>query len=305
MDLQTPLTAADLAQRLGAPWRGDGTLLITGINEIHHVRVGDLSFVDPPRYYGPALASAASVILIDQDRECPPGKALIIVAQPFAVYNQLVWEERPAVAWQQSIDPSASVGPGTTVAPGATIGPGARIGQDCYIGPNATIGEGVTLGDRVSIGAGAVIGEEAFYFKRTPEGLIPWRSGGTVVLEDDVAIGANCNIARGVSSATTIGKGTKIDALVQIGHDCRIGQHCILAAQVGVAGNTTIGDWCVLQGQVGVAQNLRIGDRAILLAQSGIGKDLEGGQEYFGSPAQEAWPAFRELALLRGLRKGK
>ncbi len=267
--------------------------------------MGDLSFVDHPRYYGPALASAASVILIDQDRECPPGKALIIVAQPFAVYNQLVWEERPAVAWQQSIDPSASVGPGTTVAPGATIGPGARIGQDCYIGPNATIGEGVTLGDRVSIGAGAVIGEEAFYFKRTPEGLIPWRSGGTVVLEDDVAIGANCNIARGVSSATTIGKGTKIDALVQIGHDCRIGQHCILAAQVGVAGNTTIGDWCVLQGQVGVAQNLRIGDRAILLAQSGIGKDLEGGQEYFGSPAQEAWPAFRELALLRGLRKGK
>ncbi|WP_273444831.1 UDP-3-O-(3-hydroxymyristoyl)glucosamine N-acyltransferase [Neolewinella agarilytica] len=303
MKLATPITAAALADRLGAELVGNGQLLITGINEIHHVENGDLSFVDHPKYYGKALASAASVILIDSRRECPAGKALLVIREPFAAYNKLVWEERPLRRTAESIAPSARIGAGTYVEPGAVIGADVVIGKSCMIGANAVIGEGVSIGDDVVIGPGTVIGGEAFYFKGGEDGFTSWRSGGSVRLEDRVEIGPNCTVARGVSSTTTIGKGTKLDAQVQIGHDCRIGEHCLLAAQVGIAGNTTVGNRCVFQGQVGVAQNLVIGDRCIILAKSGVSKNLEGGREYFGYPAQEARTAFKDLAVLRRLRK--
>jgi UDP-3-O-[3-hydroxymyristoyl] glucosamine N-acyltransferase len=303
MHLSQPTTAAQLADRLSATLIGDGELVVTGINEIHHVEQGDLTFVDFHKYYDVALSSAATVILIDQIRPCPPGKALLVVDEPFRVYNGLVLAERPERRWSDTVDPSAIIGAGTSIAAGAIIGPGAVIGANCRINANAVIGEGVVLEDNVVVGAGAVIGEEAFYFKKTAEGFVPWRSGGSVLLESDVEIGPNCTVARGVSSVTTIGRGTKLDAQVQIGHDCRIGVHCIIAAQVGIAGNTTVGDWCVFQGQVGIAQNLTIGDRTIILAKSGVSKSLEGDKEYFGYPAQEARTAFKDLAVLRRLRK--
>jgi UDP-3-O-[3-hydroxymyristoyl] glucosamine N-acyltransferase len=303
MRLSQSTTAAQLADRLSATLIGDGELVVTGINEIHHVEQGDLTFVDFHKYYDVALSSAATVILIDQIRPCPPGKALLVVDEPFRVYNGLVLAERPERRWSDTVDPSAIIGAGTSIAAGAIIGPGAVIGANCRINANAVIGEGVVLEDNVVVGAGAVIGEEAFYFKKTAEGFVPWRSGGSVLLESDVEIGPNCTVARGVSSVTTIGRGTKLDAQVQIGHDCRIGVHCIIAAQVGIAGNTTVGDWCVFQGQVGIAQNLTIGDRTIILAKSGVSKSLEGDKEYFGYPAQEARTAFKDLAVLRRLRK--
>lgn len=303
MRLSHPTTAAQLANRLNATLIGDGDLTVTGINEIHHVENGDLTFVDFHKYYGVALSSAATVILIDQVRPCPPGKALLVVEAPFTAYNDLVLAERPERQWLNTVDPSATIGEGTRISVGAIIGPGAIIGSNCRINANAVIGEDVVLKDDVIIGAGAVIGEEAFYFKKTAKGFIPWRSGGGVLLESDVEVGPNCTIARGVSSVTTIGQGTKLDAQVQIGHDCRIGEHCIIAAQVGIAGNTTVGDWCIFQGQVGIAQNLTIGDHTIILAKSGVSKNLEGGKEYFGYPAQEARTAFKDLAVLRRLRK--
>lgn len=303
MRLNQPTTAAKLATHLKATLIGDGDLPVTGINEIHHVEKGDLTFVDFHKYYDVALNSAASVVLIDQIRPCPPGKALLVVEEPFKTYNGLVLAERPERKWSDTVDASAVIGEGTLVATGAIIGPGAIIGTNCRIKANAVIGEGVVLKDNVVVGAGAVVGEEAFYFKKTEEGFVPWRSGGSVLLESEVEIGPNCTIARGVSSITTIGRGTKLDAQVQIGHDCRIGQHCIIAAQVGIAGNTTVGDWCIFQGQVGIAQNLTIGDRTIILAKSGVSKNLEGDKEYFGYPAQEARTAFKDLAVLRRLRK--
>ena len=303
MRLTTPTTAAALAVRFSAELIGDGSLAVTGINEIHHVEAGDLSFVDHPKYYAAALESAASVILIDQPAECPSGKALIVVEAPFARYNALVEEQRPLVRPSAAIDPTAKVAEGAYLGPGVVVGPGAVIGEGCHVGANAVIGEGVKLEENVYIGAGTVIGGEAFYYKRTPDGYQPWRSGGAVLIEARVEIGPNCTVARGVSSTTVIGEGSKLDAQVQIGHDCHIGRHCLLAAQVGVAGNTTIGEWCILQGQVGVAQNLTIGDRSIVLAKSGVSKSLEGGKEYFGYPAQEARTAFKDLAVLRRLRK--
>lgn len=303
MTLSQPFSAADFADRLSAKLIGDGSILIRGVNEIHHVEQGDLSFVDHPKYYSAALNSAASVILIDRESDCPPGKALIVVKEPFRVYNELVLRERPYLRPANSIDPTAQIGAGTYVAPGATIGPHAVIGENCHIGANAVIGEGTLMGKEVYVGPGTVIGGEAFYFKKNAAGWTPWRSGGYVHLEDRVEIGPNCTIARGVSSPTVIGEGTKLDALVQIGHDCKIGKHCLMAAQVGVAGNTTVGDWCLFQGQVGIAQNLTIGDRVVVLAKSGVSKNLEGGKEYFGLVAQEARTAFKDLAVLRQLRK--
>ena len=301
MELAQARTAAELAISLGAEIIGEANLLVTGLNEIHHVRPGDLCFVDHPRYYEPTLRSAASAILINKVVDCPAGKALLVLEDPFAAYNGLVRAQRPPSTWSGRVDASAILGDGVTVATGAVVGAGVRIGRDSYVGPNAVITEGVRIGKGVYIGAGAVIGEEAFYFKKTSEGYLPWRSGGTVLIEDDVFIGANCNISRGVSAPTRIGRGTKLDALVQIGHDCQIGEHCLFAAQVGVAGNTTVGDWSVLQGQAGVTQNLTLAERTTLLAQSGLMEDTDAGTTYFGSPAQESRRAFRSLFALRKL----
>ncbi|CAH1000878.1 UDP-3-O-acylglucosamine N-acyltransferase [Neolewinella maritima] len=300
MQLAQPITAHALAERLGAQLIGDGSLLVTGLNEIHHVRPGDLCFVDHPKYYATTLASAASVILLDQVRDCPPGKALLIHPEPFRAYNSLVQGARPQVQYEAH-EQAAVVGAGTIVAPGAHLGRGVVIGTDCLLEPNCVIGDGCTLGHRVTVSAGAVVGGEAFYFKRTADGLTAWRSGGSVRLEDDVFLGPCCTIARGVSSTTVIGRGSKLDAQVQIGHDCRIGAHVQMAAQVGVAGNCVIGDWSILQGQAGIAQNVTMGERTVIMAQSGVGRDLPPGKSWFGSPVQEARKAFRDMVVLRRL----
>ena len=301
MELATTTTAGALAKELGATLIGAAETEVRGLNEIHHVREGDLCFVDHPKYYASTLASAASVVLIDRVVACPEGKALLVHPEPFAAYNRLVWLARPRVQAKSAMSQSASVGAGTYLAPGVVLGEGVTIGEHCQLGPNCVIGDGCTLGDRVTVAAGAVIGEEGFYFKRAAEGLIPWRSGGSVRLEDDVFIGPCCTIARGVSSTTVIGRGSKLDAQVQIGHDCRIGAHVMMAAQVGVAGNCTIGDWSILQGQAGIAQNVTMGERTVIMAQSGVGRDLEGGKSWFGSPVQEARKAFRDLVMVRKL----
>jgi UDP-3-O-[3-hydroxymyristoyl] glucosamine N-acyltransferase len=296
-----PVSVTELADKLQATLIGDAGLLATGINELHNSGPGDIIYVDVSKYFEKALNSKASVILVNEATDCPTGKCLLVVPDPFAAYNAIVWEFRPLQPIVQSVSASASIGEGTIVEPGAVIGPNAIIGRDAYIHANAYIGEGVRLGDRVVVQPCAVVGSDAFYFKKTPTGFVKWRSGGTVVIEDDVEIGANCTVNRGVSSDTFIGQGTKLDCLVQIGHDVKIGRHCLLAAQTGVAGNSVLEDGVILYGQVGIAQNLRIGAGAVVLAKSGVSKSLEGGKTYFGYPAQEAKEAYRELAALRHL----
>lgn len=296
------LTAEQLAADCGGQLIGNGQLRITGANEIHHVEKGDICFVDFHKYYKPTLASAASVILIDQATECPPDKALIVVKEPFFVYNELV--KRYKGGREYPIATSlAKIGQNTIIEAGAHISGSAVIGDNCHIYAGAFIGDDTLIGNGVVVHAGAVIGSEAFYFKNTPNGRIPWKSGGRVVLEDRVEIGPNCNIAKGVSSDTRIGEGSKLDALIQIGHDCKIGKNCLFAAQVGVAGNVTIGDNCIFYGQVGIAQNIRIANEVAVLAQSGVGEDLEAGKTYFGSPCVEKRQAYRELLTLRQLSK--
>jgi len=303
------LTAASLAQAINGRVIGDGSLLITGVNEIHHVEKGDLCFVDHPKYYDKTLASSATVILIDKEYQCPLGKALIVVEQPFQAFDELIRKYRQrrkkntADSSRYSTSVSLDIGKNTIIEAGVQIGDYVTIGENCHLYPNAIIGDGTIIGDNVIIQAGSVIGGEAFYFKRNQTGYQSWASGGRVVLEDGVEIGPGCTIARGVSSDTVIGLGSKFDAQVQIGHDCKIGRHCLFAAQVGIAGNTVVGEWTIMQGQVGVAQNLTIGPKTIILAKSGVSKDLEGGKKYFGYPAQEARKAFQDIAVVRKIRK--
>ncbi len=299
MEFPKPLKLSELADFLECGYRGDADHLTYGFNEIHRVRPGDLVFVDHPKYYQTALESAATTIIINQEVAVPSGKGILVSEDPFRDFNKLTQEYYPFQAAQASISPDAEIGEGTIIQPGCFIGAGVKIGRDCVIHSNVSIYDHCEIGDRVHIHANAVIGSHAFYYKKRPEGYDRLLSGGTVVLEDDVEIGASCTIDRGVSAITRIGEGTKLDNGVQIGHDTIIGKKCLLAAQVGVAGCCQIEDEVTLWGQVGVAANVTIGAKASVLAQSGIAKSLEGGKIYFGYPADEVRKRHRELASLR------
>lgn len=301
MQLNPPLTLEQVAGLLKARFTGEPGFEVSGINEIHMVKKGDLTFVDHPKYYDKALNSAATTILINKEVDCPPGKALIFSDDPFRDFVALIKKFRPFEPATGQISPTSIIGEGTIIQPGAFIGNNVIIGQNCLIHPNVTIYDHTIIGDNVIIHAGAVIGSDGLYFKRRPTHYDKLESGGRVVIEDFVEIGACCTIDRGSTSDTTIGWGTKFDNHIHIGHDTRIGRNCLFAAQVGVAGCVVVEDEVILWGQVGVQKDLTIGKGAVVLGQSGISKTLEGGKTYFGSPAQDAREAMKQLALIRKL----
>ncbi len=298
MRLDPPQTAAQLAEQLGATAKGNTERPVTGLNEINRVTEGDLVFVDHEKYYDKALNSAATTILINKDVEPPVGKAIIICSDPCAEYNKLVRQLMPRQAWDSN-DPV--VGEGTEIHRSVVIGANVRIGADCLIMPGVVIYENSTLGDRVTIHANTVIGSDPVYYKKRPSGYDKMAPGGSVVIEDDVEIGALCTIDRGISADTRVGEGTKIDNHVQVGHDTLIGKHCLIASHVGISGAVVIEDHVTLWGQVGVPSKLRIGKGATVLGQSGLINSLEGGKTYFGSPAGEAKVKMREVALIAKL----
>ncbi|MBK9177120.1 MAG: UDP-3-O-(3-hydroxymyristoyl)glucosamine N-acyltransferase [Flavobacteriales bacterium] len=295
MVLNPPLTAAELATLIGAEAQGQTERLVTGLNEINRVAEGDLVYVDHPKWYDKALNSAATTILIDKAVEPPTGKAIIISQDPCRDYNKLVRRFMPRAGWTNE---DVSIGEGSEIHPSAVIGPHVRIGRDCIIHPGVVIYERASIGDRVTIHANAVIGADPFYYKKRPSGYDKMVPGGSVVIEDDVEIGALSTIDRGVSADTRIGHGSKLDNHVQVGHDTLIGAHCLIAAHVGISGAVVIEDHVTLWGQVGVPSKLRIGKGATVLGQSGLINSLEPGKTYFGSPAGEWKQKMREIALL-------
>ena len=304
MKFPSPVKVEWMASLVGARVVGDSEAFISGINEIHRVEPGDLVFVDHPKYYNTCLKSAASFIIIDQEVEDSNGKTLLVCAQPFEAYLTIVNHFRPFVASQKPISDTAVIGEGTIIMPGAFVGNHVTIGSGCIIHPNVTIYDHTTIGNNVVIHAGASIGADAFYFngkKNRPLWYKKMLSCGRVVIEDDVEVGANTCIDRGVTHDTIIGAGTKIDNLVQIAHDVAIGKNCILAAHVAIAGATTVGNGVSLWGQVGVSKTLTIEDNVQVLAQSGVGHNLENGKSYWGSPASEASVKKRELVWLKRL----
>jgi UDP-3-O-[3-hydroxymyristoyl] glucosamine N-acyltransferase len=307
MKFQKPIAVQQLAQKIGATaLLGNTEVMATGINEIHQVQLGDITFSDVRKYFDKALKSAASVIILNEVVDAvPEGKTVLVHPQPFEAYDSLVRENRPFRPLSSAVAESAMVHESVILEPNVVIGNHVKIGIGCYIQANVVIHDFTVIGKNCTIGAGSVIGTDAFYFKRNPEGYKKWRSGGRVVIEDNVEVGAACTINKGVSSDTTVGAGTKLDAQVHIGHDVVVGRNCLFAAQVGIGGNTVVEDEVILYGQVGVAQNVRIGKQAVVLAKSGVSKSLEGAQTYFGYPAQQVREAYRDLATLRLLSNKK
>lgn len=292
-------TLEQIAQIIDSEYIGEPSFPIYGMNEIHVVESGDIVFVDHPKYYDKALQSKASVILINKPVDCPQGKALLISDDPFRDFNKLTDHFKPFVRASNLIAPSAKIGTNTIIQPGAFIGNNVQIGNNCMIFPNVVIYDDCIIGDNVTIHAGTILGADAFYYKKRMEGFDKLKSAGRVVIQNDVDLGALCTIDRGVTGDTTIGKGSKLDNQVHVGHDTVIGERCLIASQTGIAGCVVIEDQVTIWGQVGMTSGITIGKKAVILAQSGVSKSLEGGYTYFGYPAEEARKKYKEMAKNR------
>ena len=301
MDFPQPLKVAQIADIIGAKVLGDTSLEVIGLNELHIVREGDISFVDHPKYYNKVLNSKATVIIINKAVEVPKNKSLLLHDAPFDAFIQLIQHFRPFEKSNQSISPTAIIGDGTIIQPGAFIGNNVRIGKNCLIHANASIYDYTVIGDDVVIHSGSTIGGDGFYFQRQEKGYVKFQSGGRVILEDRVEIGASCCIDKGVTGDTIIGEGTKMDNQCQVGHDTIIGKNCLIGAFAAIAGVTVIEDDVILWARVAINKDIVIGKGAVLYSTSGADKSLEGNKEYMGAPAIEVRKYWKQIAAIRQL----
>lgn len=303
-------------------------LMLTGVAPLQAAGPAEVSFFDN-RKYAPALAATragAVVVHPEMADRVPRNTIAIIASEPYAAWARVAALFHPPAPVQPGIHGSAVIMPGAAIDPNAEIGPlaliGARahIGPRCRIGPGAIIGEGVELGadcrigaqatlshailgDRVAVYPGARIGQEGFGFALTAQGFRSVAQLGRVIIEDDAEVGANTTIDRGSLHDTVIGAGSRLDNLVQIGHNVRIGRGCVIVAQVGISGSTILEDHVMIGGQAGLIGHLRIGARARIGAQAGIMSDVAAGAEVVGSPAMPVREFFRQVATLRRLAR--
>jgi len=294
-------TLKQIATIISAKMDGDPEFPVLGMNEIHVVEPGDIVFVDHPKYYDKALKSAATIILINQEVARPEGKALLISDDPFRDFNILTEYFRPFEKATSAVAKSAIIGENSVIQPNCFIGNNVKIGDNCLIHANVSLYDHTVIGNNVTIHSGSILGADAFYYKKRKEGFDKLKSGGRVVVHNNVDIGALCTIDKGVSGDTTIGAGSKLDNQVHIGHDVFIGERVLIASQVGIAGCVIIENDVTIWGQAGVKSDIHIGAGAVLMAQSGVSSDLGAGKTYFGYPAGEFRSKFKELSALRQL----
>ncbi len=317
------LAAVVDAARAEAPPR---RLMLTGIAPLQTAEPDQVSFLDNRKYLAALDTTRAGAVIVHPDMAArvPPAAVAIVTTEPHAAWARAATLFFPLPPAQPGIHPAAIVSPDAEIDPTAEIGPLAvvgarvRIGPRCRIAPLAVIGDGVImgrdcrigthvsvshalLGDRVVLYPGARVGQEGFGFAVTPEGFVTVPQLGRAILEDDVEIGANTTIDRGSMHDTVIGAGSRLDNLVQIGHNVRIGRCCVLVAQVGVSGSTVLEDFVMLGGQVGLAGHLKIGRGARVAAQAGVIGDVPAGAEYMGFPAEPSRAFLRGVATLRRL----
>jgi len=318
-------TLDEVAEAVGGTVIGDGSIEITGVAGIREAQEGELTFLANPRYE-PYLSKTHASAIIVAENHLDLGKPLIQNSNPYLTFLKAVRYfagegERPepgihptaVVARDACVAPDASVGPLVTIGagadigarsvlhPGCVVGPRVRIGEDVLLYPNVVIREDCVVGDRVIIHAGSVIGSDGFGFVRDGEIYRKLPQVGSVVVEEDVEIGANVTIDRATTGTTRIGAGSKIDNLVQIAHNVQVGRNCILVSQVGISGSTSIGDHAILAGQVGVVGHIEIGAGAMVGAQSGVSKSVKAGERVFGYPARPVLQTKRIEASLRHL----
>ena len=324
MDQEIVLSLADLARRLGAQVIGDAAGVVSGIAPLEVAGRGDLSFLANPRYLEQARRTSAAAVLVGPGVELA-GKTMVVVADPYLALARALEIFHPVRRPVPGISPGAmigsecSFGPGAAVLPGAIVGDGCRVGarsaiqsgavlgarvqvgEDVTVHPNVTIYDGCVLGDRVIVHAGAVIGSDGFGFARESERYHKIPQVGNVVIEDDVEIGANVAVDRATFGSTVIGRGTKIDNLVQIGHNVQIGENSVLVAQVGISGSTRLGKDVVFAGQSGAVGHITIGDGARVGAKSAVTRDVASGEFVIGHPAIDARTWKRAAAVFARL----
>lgn len=322
------LTAQEIANLLGGKVEGDTSVVVSNFAKIEEAQAGELTFLANPKYEHYLYSTRASIVLVSEDFAAKEAytTTLVRVADAYSALAQLMQVAEQAMHQRpQGIHPRATIAEGVDPSPAAYIGAGAiieegvRLGQGVYIYPNSYIGKNCTIGDgsiiypnvtlyhntqigkRCIIHAGAVIGADGFGFAPQLDGYHKIPQLGSVLIEDDVEIGANSCIDRAVMGVTRIGQGAKLDNLVQIAHNCEVGKHTVMAAQGGMAGSSKIGAWCQTGGQVGIAGHLEIGDRVQLGGQTGIIGNVESGKTLMGSPAMDARSAMRVYALMQKL----
>lgn len=321
------MTLAELAARIGGELIGDGTLEIRRVSPVDpaaQIQPGDITFAESEQYFVKAHASNASAIVVSFDAPVST-KPLIRVKKTTLALAKMLAIFHPAVRPAAGVDPTAvvgrdvtlgasvhiganavvkegaSIGDRSVIDAGAVVGERVAVGADCFVHSNVTLYRDIRLGDRVVVHSGTVIGSDGFGYVQDGATRVKIPQVGTVVVEDDVEIGANVAIDRSTLGATVIGRGTKIDNLVQIAHNVVIGENTVVCGLVGVSGSVTIGDNVTLAGQVGLADHVSIGSNATVGAQSGVTKDLDGGQYYLGSPAVPIGQASRQYAVWANL----
>lgn len=319
-----PFTAAEIAQVIGGQVLGDASLVLKGFAPADRAQLGDLTFAENENYFARAEQSAASAIIVDGPYTSGQ-KVLIRVPNSRVAFAKVLPLFFPEPVFAPGIHATAIVPATAQVHPTAHLGPycvlgenvrvGARcvlrganhVGANCQLGdevhlfPNATLYPDTEVGHRVRIHSGSVIGADGFGY--VPDGGVHRKVPqiGKVILGDDVEIGANVTIDRGALGPTIIGKGTKIDNLVQIAHNVVVGEHCLIVSQAGIAGSAKLGNYVIIAGQVGIAGHLKIGDRASVAAQSGVMHDIPDGQKWLWSPAQPDRQAKRQMLALMQL----
>ncbi len=300
-------TLNELAVEIGAEVVGDGSVTITSVSTLEDARPGQLSFLSNPKYEKLLQTTQATAVIVGKNVECDR-LTLLRSKDPYLSLQKAVvaihgYRKHPftGIHPRAFVDESAELGERTVIYQGASIGSQVKIGRDCIIYPNVVIYDGCVIGDRVIIHAGAVIGADGFGYASAAGVHHKIPQIGNVVIEDDVEIGANSTIDRAALGSTLIGRGTKIDNQVALGHNVRVGPGCMLVAQAGVAGSTTLGHHVVLGGQVGVAGHLDIGDMVMAAAQCGIIGSVEPNQVLLGSPSMPISHARRVYAIFREL----
>lgn len=302
MKFPAPVSVKWIASLINAEVLGNENAEATGINEIHSVEEGDIVFVDHPKYYDKCLRSNATFIIINKKEDVPAGKTLLVVEEPFEAYSKIVDHFNAFIPAEKMISDTATIGKDTVVMPNVFIGNNVSIGNNCILHPSVCIYDNCVIGNNVVIHSGTVIGSDPFYFNTKKNRQVWFKKMppcGRVIIEDDVEIGANCTIDKGVSADTKIGQGSKLDNLVHLGHEVIIGKNCLLAAQVAIAGAVKVGNGVTIWGQAGISKTLSIGDNAVIMAQSGVPGDLEANKSYWGSPTQEALTKQRELVWIK------
>jgi UDP-3-O-[3-hydroxymyristoyl] glucosamine N-acyltransferase len=299
----------ELAKEIGAELVGDGSVEVSSVSTLEDAQAGQVSFLSNARYAKLLdTTKASAVIVAPKTRAAGPGVAMLRAADPYFAFQKAMVKlhghrKHPfnGVHPQAFVDPTATIGEGTTIYAGAFVGPGAKIGRDCILYPNVAVYDGCVLGDRVILQANVIIGADGYGYA-TNGGVhhkIP--QAGNVIIEDDVEIGANSCVDRAALGSTLVGKGTKIDDLVMIGHSVKIGPGCLIVAQVGIAGSCEIGKYVVMAGQVGVAGHLNIGDKVTIGAKSGVISDIPEGQTVLGMPAMPARHSRRVYSIFTQL----